>query len=210
MVSAEVIDTEDKPKKRRPGGRSQQVKLAVFAAAEEILFREGYSGFRIADVALKADVNETSIYRRWGSKEGLLLEMLTQRAEQTMPIPDLGSLRADLLAFVRDTLATAQTPLGTALIQIGLLSTQRPDLVPYRKLYWERRSVVMSVIFERAAARHEIQGPYDPTFLMEFTSGPILARLLISGEPLTEDFAVVIVDNLLRAVLNTGAHGANF
>lgn len=191
---------QDQLKKRRPGGRSQQVVSAVFSAAEEVLYSQGYVNFRIADVAQKAGVNETSIYRRWGTKEALLLEMLTKRAEQTMPIPDTGSLRTDLLAFLRDTLTTAQTPLGTALIQIGLLSTQRPDLVPYRKLYWERRSAMMGVMFERAVARHEIQGQYDPAFLMEFTSGPILARLLISGEPLTVDFAARIVDNLMDLI----------
>lgn len=191
---------QDQLKKRRPGGRSQQVVSAVFSAAEEVLYSQGYVNFRIADVAQKAGVNETSIYRRWGTKEALLLEMLTKRAEQTMPIPDTGSLRTDLLAFLRDTLTTAQTALGTALIQIGLLSTQRPDLVPYRKLYWERRSAMMGVMFERAVARHEIQGQYDPAFLMEFTSGPILARLLISGEPLTVDFAARIVDNLMDLI----------
>lgn len=196
---------QDKLKKRRPGGRSQKVVAAVFSAAEEVLYSEGYMNFRIADVAQKAGVNETSIYRRWGTKEALLLEMLTQRAEQTMPIPDTGSLRTDLLAFLRDTLVTAQTPLGMALIQIGLLSTQRPELVPYRKLYWERRSAVMSAIFERAVARHELQRQYDPTFLMEFTSGPILARLLISGQPLSEDFAVRIVDSLLGSMSDYNA-----
>lgn len=195
-------------KKRRTGGRSQQVQLAVFAAAEDILYREGYTGFRIADVARKAGVNETSIYRRWGTKEALLLELLTQRAEQTMPVPDTGSLRTDLLAFLHEVIATAQTPLGTALIQIGLLSTQRADLIPYRTLYWERRSAVIGALFERAAARHEIQGAYDPTFWMELMSGAILARLLISGQPLTEAFAARIVDHLLRGVVNSSTHGA--
>ena len=195
-------------KKRRTGGRSQQVQSAVFAAAEAILYREGYAGFRIADVAQLAGVNETSIYRRWGTREALLLELLTQRAEQTMPVPDTGSLRTDLLAFLHEVIATAQTPLGTALIQIGLLSTQRADLIPYRAQYWERRSAVISALFERAVARHEIQGTYDPMLWMELMSGAILARLLISGRPLTEAFAPSIVDQLLRGMLNSSTPGA--
>ncbi len=191
----------DKPKKRRPGGRSQQVQSAVLTAAAEILYRVGYAGFRITEVAEKAGVNETSIYRRWGTKEALLLEMLTQRAAQSMPAPDSGSLRTDLLAFVRDVVATAQAPLGMALIEIGLLSTQRADLAPFRAMYWERRSIEIRAIFERAVSRHELQTAPEPALVMEFTSGPILARLLISGEPLTEDFTVKLVDHLLRSVV---------
>ena len=41
--------------------------------------------------------------------------------------------------------------------------------------------------------------------MMEFMTGPILARLQISGQPLTQDFAATIVDNLLRSVVNTNA-----
>lgn len=198
------MDTE-KLKKRRPGGRSQKVQEAVFAAAEEILLREGHAGFRIADVAQKAGVNETSIYRRWGTKEALVLEMLSQRVEQATPNLNTGSLRTGLLAILYDMIAAAHTPLGQALIEISVLCMMRPELAPYRAVYWERRLALLGVVFEQAVARGEIPANHDPTFLLELLFGPVLSRLLVTGEPLTADFAERVVDQLLSSVLVTDA-----
>ena len=61
-------------------------------------------------------------------------------------------------------------------------------------MYWERRSAVINSIFERTITRHELQASPNPTLMMEFMTGPILARLLVSGQPLAEAFATTIVD----------------
>jgi AcrR family transcriptional regulator len=58
------------------GARSQQVVEKVRAATMAELARVGFGGLTIEGVAKAANVNRTTIYRRWPSKSALLLAVL--------------------------------------------------------------------------------------------------------------------------------------
>ena len=88
--------------RRRVGGRSARVQESVLKSVFELLGEKGPSDFSIADVAARAGVHETSIYRRWPSRETLIIEACRNFAEDVMPIPDTGALRTDLIAFQRN------------------------------------------------------------------------------------------------------------
>lgn len=83
------------------GGRSARVRAAVLAATLEAVSHNGADSLSIPDIARTAGVHETSIYRRWGSRENLVLDALLTYSQEQLPIPDTGSLREDLMAFVR-------------------------------------------------------------------------------------------------------------
>src|SRR5215470_1048367 len=101
--------------KRRPGGRSARVRSAVLDATAQILLEKGLDGLSVAEIAQRAGVNETSIYRRWGTRENVGLEVALSRAELAIPIPDTGSLRGDLLVLARGIAAYQQSPFGKAM-----------------------------------------------------------------------------------------------
>ncbi len=50
----------------------------------------------IEGIAAKARVSKQTIYRWWSSKAAIVLEALTNHAQQQLPIPDSGSVRGDL------------------------------------------------------------------------------------------------------------------
>ncbi len=86
------------------GGRSEQVVRRVLEAAIAELARSGYHGFRVNEVAARAAVNKTTIYRRWPNREALVsaaVERMRAPLRQR-PLPDTGALERDLIeAFTR-------------------------------------------------------------------------------------------------------------
>src|SRR5258708_479650 len=102
--------------RRPPGGRSARVRESLLHATLELLRERGLDKLTVADIAERSGVHETSIRRRWGTKEGLICDALLNNSEQYLPIPDTGSLREDLAAFASELAAYLTTPLGKALI----------------------------------------------------------------------------------------------
>ncbi|MBE1469891.1 TetR/AcrR family transcriptional regulator C-terminal ligand-binding domain-containing protein [Kibdelosporangium phytohabitans] len=70
-------------------------------------------------------MNKTTLYRRWGTKEALMLDAIRERAVTNVPIPDTGALRDDLLALVRAAIGNLLTPEVQAMVRAGI------SLAPY-------------------------------------------------------------------------------
>ena len=94
------------------GPRSQQVVEKVREATMAELARVGFGGLTIEGVAKAANVNRTTIYRRWPSKAALLLAVLEPGLERFDHDPDTGSLGGDLLALMLLIGETAALPPG--------------------------------------------------------------------------------------------------
>src|SRR5580693_4679657 len=91
--------------RRRPGGRSARVRQSVLDATLTVLSEEGVDKLTVADIAERSGVHETSIRRRWGTKENLICDALLNYSEVHLPIPDTGSIRGDLGAFASELAA---------------------------------------------------------------------------------------------------------
>jgi AcrR family transcriptional regulator len=86
------------------GGRSEQVVRRVLDAALLELARSGHAGFRMDAVASMAEVNKTTIYRRWPSRAALVAAVVDRMRTplRENPLPDTGQLESDLVeAFAR-------------------------------------------------------------------------------------------------------------
>ena len=88
------------PRTRRTGGRSARVHTAVLAATIDVLLDRGIDGLTIAEIAERAGVHETTVYRRWGTKANLALEAVLSTSILEIPAPNTNSLRGDLLALL--------------------------------------------------------------------------------------------------------------
>src|SRR6266511_5046821 len=82
---------------RRPGGRSARVRSDAIAATLAELAERGYAALSLESIARRAGVHKTTLYRRWGTREELVLEAMLARAGEHISVPDTGSLRGDLL-----------------------------------------------------------------------------------------------------------------
>jgi AcrR family transcriptional regulator len=186
--------------RRRPGGRSARVREAVFEATLAALAEHGTAGFSIGDVAQRAGVHETSIYRRWGTRERLALDAMLDRSQRELPIPDTGSFRDDLAAFARELVAYLNTPLGRALTNTLAVADDEPTAVAARDEFWTTRFTLANVIVERAAERGEVAAGTDPRLALELLVAPLTFRLLATREALTSDLAEQLADLVAQAV----------
>src|ERR1700739_419875 len=87
------------PKRGRP--RSEQADRVILQAAAEILAERGLAGMSMEEVASRAGVGKTTIYRRWASRGALAMDAFLAEFQSQQPLPDTGSLHDDLLAALR-------------------------------------------------------------------------------------------------------------
>ncbi|MCU1287469.1 MAG: transcriptional regulator, partial [Acidobacteriales bacterium] len=136
------------------------------------------AGLTIEGIARAANVNRTTIYRRWPSKGALLLAVIEPLLERFDHDPDTGSLGGDLLALMLMIGENVALPEGQAVRRaVGSTSDELKELVDVvndRALGAFRRA------FDRARDRGEV-GPTDDTEVM--THFGVLRRRALGGDP---------------------------
>jgi AcrR family transcriptional regulator len=158
------------------GGRSEQVVRRVLEAAIAELARSGYHGFRMDEVAARAEVNKTTIYRRWPNRKALVSAAVERMQAPLLerPLPDTGALESDLIeAFTRRFTVGRKTE-GRAWARL-LEERARPEV----------EAIIGAVVTER---RHEWRS--------------MVSRGIARGElpPGTE---VQLVFDLIRAIVDS-------
>src|SRR5258708_18769437 len=83
---------------RRGRPRDSAVDRRVLSAAWDLLNARGYAGLNVDEVAERAAVAKTTLYRRWPTKDHLAVAVAAQMLGE-VPIPDTGDLRRDLTEF---------------------------------------------------------------------------------------------------------------
>ena len=186
-------------RRRRPGGRSARVRSAALDAAIEHLGEGGYAGLTLEKVARRAGVHKTTLYRRWGTREALVLEAMLEHARERVPVPDTGSLRGDLLELARSSVATLTSAPGEAIARaVAGQAAGDPRLAEAARRFWDERLGLDGEIVERAIARGELAEGTDPRTVIEAVLGPIYFRVLAGGGRLDERFCGAVVDFAAR------------
>jgi AcrR family transcriptional regulator len=190
--------------KRRLGGRSTRVQVAVFNATMELLLTESYDAITITEIASRSGVHETSIYRRWKTKEALVIEVLLERAKEIFPIPDTGSVRSDLVQLLQEVIAFLQSPIGEIMVKISTGSLHIAAMSPERQHYWSSRFEQFNTIVERAIERGEFPPQTDEHMLLKTLIGPLYVQIFLLNQPLDESLPGRIVDLVLSGAINGG------
>jgi AcrR family transcriptional regulator len=181
-------------RRRRPGGRSARVRAAAIAALAE-LAETGYSALSLENVARRAGVHKTTLYRRWGTCEDLVLEAMLDRAGEHISVPNTGSLRKDLFELVQTAAANAASPEVAAMARAVVAQMPHDSrLAAANRRFWDERLALDGMIVEQAIERGEVASDTQPRQVIESVLGPIHLRLLLTGEPISPDFLQAIVD----------------
>ncbi len=170
----------------------------MLEATIEVLIESGFDTLSIREVAERAAVNESSIYRRWGNKANLVVDALLSRTRLEIPTPDTGSLREDLLATLRSIAAVLDSALGESLVRVAL----RQDTFSNqdRARFWNDRFTRASAIFDRAEERGDLRSGVDRFLTIETLIGPLYLRMLLTREPLNEGVLETVVDLVLAGI----------
>jgi AcrR family transcriptional regulator len=181
---------------RRGRPRNESCGTEILHAVLALVAEVGIAGLTMDAVATRAGVGKATIYRRWSSKEALLLDAWAA-CVRTHDDPDTGNLRDDLrvmLTAKHDVLADVE--LQRVYPQMIAAARVNPDVAEaYRTLIAERRAPMQAVL-RRAVARGEIAADVDLGLVHDLLIAPLLYRWLVSDDPI----AVSVPDDIIGIV----------
>ena len=185
----------------RPPGRprSEQARRAILQAALALAAEEGPRGVRMDAIARRAGVSKETIYRWWRSKVEVLLEALAERGDETIPLPDRGSLAKDLRAFLRATAASGDEP--TKRVLRALASEAAADegfAALVRDGFLARRRAALGEVLDRAVARGELTED-EAAIAVDLVYGSLWYRLVFAIAPLDDAWADAVAEAIAPA-----------
>lgn len=195
---------------RRPPGRplDEQVSTEILDAAVAVLTEQGFAGVTVDNVAATAGVSKATIYRRWSTKEALLLEAASCLSGAPDELPDTGSLRGDLVALYEGFLPALIDGIpGQMLPQMVAEGTRNPEIRALLADFADERRTRWRTVLERAVGRGELVDGVDVEVVVDCLTGPLFTRLLVTGRPLTPALAEQILDVVLGGVTK-GPHAS--
>lgn len=191
---------------KKPQVRGEPVVRKVLRAALEELAATGYAALRIDEVANRAGVNKTTIYRRWPTKEALVRSMLLSLTESRLAdLPDTGSLRSDLLELNRLRRQEVESKVGQGVFRMLAAECANPEMKSIAEAVQRLRELPPKVILERARARGELAEGVDPDVVFHVLRSVAISELVTRGRAMDERRYVAILDVLLHGVLRPGA-----
>jgi AcrR family transcriptional regulator len=190
----------DRPGRGRPP--SHRTERAILVAATELLAERGLAALTMEEVAARAHVSKASVYRRWPSKGRLAFDAFVEAFLARQPLPDTGSLRADLRTALQVWVETVSEPTTGRTLRGLIAEVQRdPELAePWRQRFTLPVRAQHLTILERAIARGELAPDADTGLLLDLLYGPAYHRLLHGHLPLDEAFVDGLVDAIIAAV----------
>jgi AcrR family transcriptional regulator len=180
--------------------RGSPVVARVLRATIEELARIGYGALSIEDVANRAGVNKTTVYRRWPTKAELVRAALRSMGDERVCEVSTGSLRGDLMAVGRSIILFAKSPEGRSILRMLLAEGMEPELAEIAASLRREREANPRALVHEAVARGELAPGTDAVLLMETLFGAIVQRLFFSHETVDDAFVERIVDLLLTGV----------
>jgi AcrR family transcriptional regulator len=191
----------DETDRQRPGRpRSGEAHAAILQASLELIREVGFDALAMDAIAARAGVGKATVYRRWKSKELLVVEAI-DAIVRAVPDPDTGSTEGDLMVLMHATLRMYADPATAALLSglVAAMVRSEPIARAVRGGFVGMRREAMRRALQRGIARGELRADTDLELALDLLSGPMLWRYLIGGEAVDEGLARGSVHAVLRA-----------
>ena len=175
--------------------RSLECDRAILDAALVEYATNGLDGMSVDAVAARAGVSKATIYRRYPSKAELVVAAANAAAEEQAPVPDTGSLRADLDVALRNLRKLLHDPVVGPAKRMLLNDALRNDEIA--RMHGESvrgRRNAMKEMYRRGIERGELRPGIDLEFACDFVSAPMFYRHLVSGASISDAYIDQLVD----------------
>jgi AcrR family transcriptional regulator len=205
-----ALTTTEMPRPSR-GGRPRDPSRddVIRAAILRLLADVGYGALTMDAVASEAGVGKATIYRRWRTKQDLVVDTISDLNRTEASPADTGSLEGDLRQMLRSLVSVINGPTGAA--TLSLLST-----VPHQPALAEAfRNGPLAVwrqsfeeIWRRAEQRGECRPGVAGSVAAETTSALLVQRWLLTGKPVDEAYADEVIDTVVLPLIRVAPASA--
>ena len=186
--------------KRKPGRpRSKRSEEAIIRATTSLLAGERYGSVTVSKVAARARASKSTIYRRWPTKEHLVIEAFNRWPALTPH--DRGDVMSDLLNLYRQFLRILHRPPSNAIMPTLVAErAHNPALAAVFDPLMQRRRDPVRVVLERAMDRGELPPETDVELAVDALMGITVLRMyFIPGNlsvPAMREFLTVLLRGL--------------
>jgi AcrR family transcriptional regulator len=166
---------EQRPARPLGRPRSARAHRAILDAAIDLFVDQGYEAMSIEGVAARAGVGKTTIYRRWPSKEDLVIDAIDELILE-VDVPDTGSLRADLVGLLVQLQSTLTS--SRAGDVFPRMAAEVAAASPLGRAYLERvvapRFGLLRSVMSRGVDRGELPDGVDLEVARAMLLGPLI------------------------------------
>ena len=185
-------------------GRSEEARLAVLEAADDLLVEHGFAGLTIEGIAARAGVAKQTIYRWWASKTDILFDALIVNAAEFFTPADHGDLGRDLQDQLGQ-LATflSRTDAGAVFRALAGQAQHDPAVAArFESEVMARQRDRDRAPFLRARRRGELAETTDIDLAVDRLVGPIYYRVLLAGQSVPVAFTDALVRRYLAEAVD--------
>jgi AcrR family transcriptional regulator len=199
MLRSDMADEPTTNGHVRHGGRQRSPALdeGIIRAATKVLAELGPAEFTLEAVAREVGCAKSSIYRRYGSRTALIVEVGRRLFDETVP-EESANLLADVIQIRARSLSR---PVATTVLMCLMAEAATGGEIGrvfVDSIFAPIRVNRMEVL-TRAIEHGEIQADTDLELLLDVISGTLSFRAAIRGE-VEADLADRLLEMLLRGV----------
>lgn len=193
---------------RGPGRRPDpHVDERVLKAAVVVFGDLGWSGFTIDEIAKRAGVGKAAIYRRWASKEEILVDALANHLN-VVADADTGSLRGDLMNIARQLMRSHLGEAGRAFMRLRV-EAGLANSIGARYQQWSKSQIdAARATVRRAIQRGELSPTASATLIMDTLCGGAINHIVAAPphrmdevRAHADDYAEFLVDFVLAGAV---------
>lgn len=183
--------------KRRPGGRTERIRVAVANAVLELIRARGLD-FEIQEVAKVAGVGRATLFRRWPDRGSLISEALAEHVAR-FSVEPTGNWKEDFYDAARRLREFFRDPTETALNKV-LLATNNQVFQEKMLEYWQPIIDAIWAPMEQAQRLGKIAPEVDVPVIIETMMVVLMMDSLMGRYPQLENFTDRLIDQILRGV----------
>ncbi|GAA0904523.1 TetR/AcrR family transcriptional regulator [Pseudonocardia zijingensis] len=192
-------------RKRQPTGAAvlqADVTEAITEAVLDELADTGYGKLSMEAVARRAGVGKSALYRRWPSKQEMVMAVVADFSIDRAAAPDTGSLRGDLAGLVHAFTEWLTHPrISRILPDLAAEGVRNAELAEaVRAAIGGPRRTIGAAVLQRAIARGELPADTDLELALDLIAAPVYWRLSVRGAPVEPGYLDAVADAVLRAL----------
>ncbi len=172
--------------------RGKTVERNILRATIETIIERRTMAVTIEEIAARAQVDRTTIYRRFPTREELVLAAVLAHASESVPVPDTGTLETDLLQLCQSVRTALESPIGRVLL-VATRSGTDENLDTMRTSFWHERLEIAGSIIDRAITRGDIKQVKSAEDLIEQLVAPIHFRAIELNRLVDDEYLSALV-----------------